>query len=75
MAHTYVVTENTALGDTATLVGTVDGIAVTITYNLSAIAGLTLAQAKNFIAPIMLNAAIPPAPATVSQLPTGTFTQ
>lgn len=75
MAHTYVVSSNTAQGDQATLVGTVDGIAVTITYWVSHVTNFTLAQAKNFIAGLMLAAAIPSAPVNVTQLPTGTFTQ
>lgn len=75
MAHTYVVSSNTSLGDQATLTGTVDGIPVTIQYWVSHVTGFTLAQAKNFIATLMLAAAIPAVPANVTQLPTGTFTQ
>lgn len=75
MAHTYIVTSNTSQGDLATLVGTVDGIPVTVTYWLSHVNSFTLAQAKNFIAGLMLAAAIPAAPVNVTQLPTGTFTQ
>jgi hypothetical protein len=78
MAHTYVVATNTAIGDTATLTGSVDGIPVTIQYYLSALQGMTLGQAKTFVANLMLQAAIPNAPisvASVTNLPIGTFTQ
>jgi hypothetical protein len=73
--HTYIVTSNTAQGDKATLVGTVDGVAVTVEYWVSHVQGMTLAQAKNFAAGLMLAAAFPAAPVNVTQLPTGTFTQ
>lgn len=75
MAHTYVVTSNTAVGDQATLVGTVDGIPVSVNYWVSHVQPMTLAQAKTFIAGLMLAQAIPNAPAPVAQLPVGTFTQ
>lgn len=75
MAHTYVVTSNTSIGDQATLVGTVDGIPVTVNYWVSHVQPMTLANAKNFIAGLMLAQAIPAAPVVVSQLPTGTFSQ
>lgn len=75
MPHTYVVASNTAVGDYATLVGTVDGIPVTVNYWVSAISGATLAQAKTFVAALMLTALPAPPPVTVSQLPVGTFTQ
>ena len=75
MAHTYVVTSNTAVGDLATLVGTVDGIAVSVSYWVSHVQPMTNANAKNFIAALMLAQAIPSAPITVAQLPVGTFTQ
>lgn len=75
MAHTYVVTSNTAVGDLATLVGTVDNTPVTINYWVSHVQPMTAANAKNFIAGLMLAQAIPPAPTVVAQLPTGTFTQ
>lgn len=71
MAHTYVVDTNTASSGIATLTGSVDGIPVTITYMACAIQGLTLGQAKNYVAALMLDQAIPP----VINLPTGTFTQ
>ena len=75
MAHTYIVSSNTAIGDLATLVGTVDGIPVEVNYWLSHVQGMTLAQAKTYAASIMLAAAIPAAPVSVVQLPVGTFTQ
>jgi hypothetical protein len=88
--HVYVVSQATAVGDVATIIGTVDTvpssgpIAVTIQMNLSAIVqantsgGIT--AVKNLVAPQMLAAAIGaglPAVAapSVTQLPTGTFTQ
>ena len=87
--HTYVVTSATAVGDVATIVGTVDNvpttgpIAVSITMNLSAIqqanASGGLAAVKSLVAPQLLAAAIAnglptAAPPNVTQLPTGTFT-
>lgn len=75
MAHTYVVSTNTAIGDNATLTGTVDGIPVTVNYSVSATTGFSVTQAKNFIAPLMLAQAIPPTAVTVVALPVGTFTQ
>jgi hypothetical protein len=77
MAHTYVILSNTATGkdDTAILTGTVDGIPVTVIYNLSALAKFATAiQAFNFIAPLMLSQAFP-ASQVVSVLPSGTFVQ
>lgn len=91
--HTYVVTSATAVGDVATIVGTVDTVpssaplgpvAVSIQMNLSALVeanssgGIT--AVKNLVAPQMLAAAIANglpavAPAAITQLPTGTFTQ
>lgn len=88
--HVYVVSTATAIGDVATISGTVDTIpssgpvAVTITMNLSALiqantsGGIT--AVKNLVAPQMLAASIVnglPAvpPPNVTQLPTGTFTQ
>lgn len=88
--HTYVVSNAYAVGDVATIVGTVDTvpstgpIAVQIEMNLSAITqantsgGIT--AVKNLVAPQMLAAAIAsglpnPNQAIVTQLPTGTFTQ
>lgn len=75
MAHTYVVNNNTAQDDLATLTGTVDGIPVTVQYWVSHVKSFTLAQAKTFIAGLMLAAAMPAAPQPVAQLPTGTFSQ
>jgi hypothetical protein len=88
--HVYVVSSATAVGDVATIIGTVDTvpssgpIAVTITMSLSALTqanssgGIT--AVKNLVAPQMLQAALANglpalAPAAVTQLPTGTFTQ
>lgn len=89
MAHTFVVSQATAVGDVATIVGTVDNVptagpvAVTIQMNTSALVQANgsggLAAVKALVAPQMLAAAIAAglptaAPATVTQLPTGTFT-
>jgi hypothetical protein len=88
--HVYVVSQATAVGDVATIVGTVDTVpssgpvAVQIQMNLSAITqantsgGIT--AVKNLVAPQMLSAALAAglpavAAASVTQLPTGTFTQ
>lgn len=90
MSHVYVVTSAVAVGDVATIVGTVDTvpstgpIPVTVIMNLSALeqantsGGLT--AVKNLVAPAMLTAAIAnglpnPNQATITQLPTGSFTQ
>jgi len=86
MAHTHVVSSATYMPGPAdpqvTIVGTVDGIDVTVQIWLSAIqqaqqkGGLT--AVKNLVAPIMLAQSIvnqPPAPVAPVQLPTGTFTQ
>jgi hypothetical protein len=87
MAHTYVVSSATyipgsALDPQVTIIGTVDGIDVTVLLWLSAIqqanaiGGIT--AVKNLIAPIMLsqaNLVSPPPPQAPAQLPTGTFVQ
>lgn len=77
MAHTYIVSSDTALGDVVTIVGSVDGIAVTVQASLSAMKELNQSGGTNavkaYVAGIMLSAAIPPAPVAVAQLPTGTF--
>jgi hypothetical protein len=88
--HTYVVSSASAVGDVATIIGTVDTvpstgpIAVQINMNYSALtqanASGGLTAVKNLVAPQMLQAALAaglpaPAPPTVTQLPTGTFTQ
>ena len=87
--HTYVVTQATAVGDVATITGTVDSIpstgpiSVSITMNYSAIKqaqAVSIATLEALVAPNMLAAAIqnglpnPTPPATVTQLPAGTFT-
>lgn len=72
MAHTYIVTVNTATGNgNAHLEGTVDGVAVSLDYILAAVLGMPLAQAKTYVAGLMLAQAFPAA----TQLPTGTFVQ
>ena len=75
MSHVYVVATNTAIGDAATLTGSVDGVPVTVSYWVSHVQGLPLAQAKTYVAGLMYAAAFPAAPAPVTQLPVGTFTQ
>ncbi len=88
MSHVYVITSDSYIPGVpgpdplVTVVGTVDGIDVTITVWLSAVqlafqSGGGLAV-KNLIAPLMLAQSIinsPPPPVTPVQLPTGTFTQ
>jgi hypothetical protein len=88
--HVYVVSQATAIGDVATIVGTVDTVPssgpvpVTVQLSLSAILQANTANGitavKNLVAPVMLAAALGaglPALANtaVTQLPTGTFTQ
>lgn len=88
--HLYVVSSATAVGDVATITGTVDSvpttgpIPVTITMNLSAITAANtqggITAIKNLVAPQMLAAAIngglpTTAPPVITQLPTGSFTQ
>ncbi|MBZ5700257.1 MAG: hypothetical protein LAN84_00260 [Acidobacteriia bacterium] len=88
MAHTYVVTSATYTPGVpgpdpqVTIVGSVDGVAVTVQIWLSAIVQANLAgglaAVKNLIAPVMLaqmQVNSPPPPAQPVQLPTGTFTQ
>jgi hypothetical protein len=85
MAHTYVITSAVNSGnDICTITGTVDGFSVTITPWFSAVTrfGSTL-QLQNFLAPLMLAAAIAdpksglaPVPATVPAVTAaGTFSQ
>ena len=88
MAHVYVVSAATYVpgipgpDPSVTVVGTVDGISVSVQVWLSSIqqantqGGLT--AVKNLVAPIMLAQSVvnsPPAPVAPVQLPTGTFTQ
>lgn len=86
MANTYVVSSATYLptipDPPVTIVGTVNGIPVTVQIWLSAITAANTAggitAVKNLVAPVMLSASIvvsPPAPVAPVQLPTGTFTQ
>lgn len=76
---TYVISTITAVGDTATITGTVNGTAVTITTSvsgLSATLAISLSALENLVAGPMLAAAVKAGltPATVAQVPTGTFT-
>lgn len=87
MANTYVVTSASYIpgispNPTVTIIGSVNGIAVTVTIDLDSIViasnsgGIT--AVKNVVAPLMLQQSIinaPPAPQAPVQLPTGTFTQ
>jgi hypothetical protein len=83
MARTYVVSSATYVPGPAdplvTIVGTVDGAAVTVTVWLSAMQQAKqlggIQAVKNLIAPLMLAALPPPPPAASVELPTGTFTQ
>jgi hypothetical protein len=87
--HTYVVTSATAVGDIATIIGTVDNIpstgpvAFNIQMNYSAIKqalAISNAAVEALVAPQMLAAALNNGlvnftpPAQLTQLPTGTFT-
>jgi hypothetical protein len=75
MAHTYVITNVAHINDSATVTGTVDGIPVTVQCNWSAITGESNTTAvQNFLAPLMLNAAIPTGPISTA-IYNGTFTQ
>jgi hypothetical protein len=73
MAHSYAITSNTAVGDQATLVGTVDGIPVTVNYWVSALTSLTEDQQKAYLASLMDAQVFPPQPSSVS-LPATAFT-
>lgn len=88
MAHTYIVTSATYIPGVpgpdplVTVVGSVDGVSVTVTVWLSALQAANqaggLPAVKNLVAPIMLAQAAlnsPPAPQAPVQLPTGTFSQ
>jgi hypothetical protein len=87
--HTYVVTAATAVGDIATIIGTVDNIpstgpvTINIQMNYSAIKqaqAISMAALESLVGPQMLQAAQangltnPTPPAQITQLPTGTFT-
>jgi len=82
MSHVYIVSSATYIPGPAdplvTVVGTVDGVAVTVTCWLSVLRQANqsggIAAVKNLIAPIML-AALPAPPVSPVELPTGTFTQ
>lgn len=88
MAHTYIVSSAQYVAGVpgpdplVTIVGSVDGIAVTVQVWLSALAAANtaggLTAVKNFVAPLMLAQSIansPPALVAPTQLPTGTFSQ
>lgn len=86
MANIYVVTSASYIPGPAdpqvTVIGTVNGIPVTVTFWLSALAAANtaggLTAVKNLVAPVMLAQSVivsPPAPVAPTQLPTGTFTQ
>lgn len=88
MAHTYVVSSAQYVAGVpgpdplVTIVGSVDGIAVTVTIWLSALAAANtaggLTAVKNVVAPLMLAQSVansPPALVAPTQLPTGTFSQ
>lgn len=87
MAHAYVVTSATYIPGSSpdpqvTVVGSVDGIPVTVQLWLSAIqqaqAAGGITAVKNLVSPIMLAQAQinqPPAPTPPAQLPTGSWSQ
>lgn len=76
MAHTYVISSVSTIGDQNTVIGTVDGTSVTASYWTTPASVAAMASAiafRNFIAPLML-AALPPTPTTSPAL-VQTFTQ
>jgi hypothetical protein len=76
MANNYVITSISSIGDVLTVVGTVNGISVTVTTWVSAVPNGAFASAvafHNFIAPIML-AALPVTPTSYGTL-VGSFSQ
>jgi len=87
VAHAYVVSSATYIPGSApdpqvTIVGTVDGIPVTVQTWLSAVTAANtaggLAAVKNLVSPLMLAQAginSPPAPVQPAQLPTGSWSQ
>ncbi len=73
MAHTYVISSMTAVGDQLTVVGSVDGQSVTVQTWLSALAKLpSAASVQAFLAPLM-TAALPQAAVSVPSSAIGTF--
>ncbi len=78
--YTYIVSSVTAVGDVATVVGSVNGTAVSIPASVSGLSALLAAKGvpglESFVAPQMLAAAVTVGfvPANVTQLPTGAFT-
>lgn len=82
MSNSYVVTSATYIPGSAdplvTVVGTVNGTAVTVTLWLSAVIAANnaggIAAVKNLVSPLML-AAIPAAPVAPANLPTGSWSQ
>jgi hypothetical protein len=66
MANTYVITGITKMNDQYTVSGTVNGIAVVVFVWATAIAGMNVAQVEAFLAPLMLQAAIPAAPVVIT---------
>lgn len=88
MSHVYVVSSSSYTPNlpgfpdpSVTVVGTVDGISVTVTFWLSAITAAFSTGGQpavnNLVAPVMLAQSIinsPPPPVQPTQLPTGTFT-
>lgn len=73
--RTYVIISITHVDDLATVVGTVDGVQVTIQCNFSAIAKQpSVASVWAMLSPLLLNAAIPSSPIAVN-LYNGSFIQ
>ncbi len=62
MAHNYSIDSATKDNDLVTVVGSVDGISVTVTCWFSALQPLNLAQKRATVAALMLAQAFPPAP-------------
>lgn len=79
MAHTYVVTSATVNSLFTVVVGTVDGVAVSVNIPTTLVAAAQasgLAALEVLAASYMGPAAFPPVPVIISSpLPTGTFTQ
>jgi hypothetical protein len=54
MAHTYSQTSVSKMGDQVTVIGTVDRVAVTVTFWASAVANMTADEQVAYVASLML---------------------
>lgn len=74
MTHNYTIDSITSQGDQVTVVGSVDGQAVTIqTWNSALRAFPNVVAVRSFLASLML-AAIPQSPASIQNTAVGSFT-